>query len=447
MARPAKGSLRWNATAKAWEVRVTKADGSRSKPIVMTGLPPCAVVPAEPPRACTCSPCTVAAENARLVSDRVRSGAAVDAATDETANEWLARYIAHAKAIGQTDTRTKRSRWEKWIAPRLGHKPMAAVTRNDVEDVRDALDVAILAWTSKGRALDRVSGKTAMNVWSCLTSSFKAATNSKRRDLRVLEGLPNPCVGVLPPGDPATRKARRKTFVYPREADLVFACEAIPVEWRRVHAIAARSALRPGELRVLTFGDLELDASVIHVTKAWDYADEIVKTPKTANGVRRVPVDPYLVTLLRSMAEGQPATALVMPIMSDVKDNTLATIFREHLKTAGIKRPELTASSRTNAIANFRTWRDSGLTWLAMTGLGVDKICRRAGHDQIQTTMGYVKQAEDLSGDLGLPFGPLPATLSSSGGVSVFRSAGSNDPVDLRRRARDSNPWEACTST
>jgi hypothetical protein len=65
--------------------------------------------------------------------------------------------------------------------------------------------------------------------------------------------------------------------------------------------------------------------------------------------------------------------------------------------------------------ANFRSWRDSGITWLAMSGLGVDKIMRRAGHDMVQTTMGYVKLAEDLTGDLGVPFGPLPAALVGGG--------------------------------
>jgi hypothetical protein len=48
--------------------------------------------------------------------------------------------------------------------------------------------------------------------------------------------------------------------------------------------------------------------------------------------------------------------------------------------------------------------RDSGITYLAMMGLGVDRIMRRAGHDMVQTSMGYVKQAEDLSGELGAPF-------------------------------------------
>lgn len=46
-----------------------------------------------------------------------------------------------------------------------------------------------------------------------------------------------------------------------------------------------------------------------------------------------------------------------------------------------------------------------------MTGLGVDKIMRRAGHDRVQTTMGYVKQAEDVGGELGEPLGALPLEL------------------------------------
>jgi hypothetical protein len=36
---------------------------------------------------------------------------------------------------------------------------------------------------------------------------------------------------------------------------------------------------------------------------------------------------------------------------------------------------------------------------------------RRTGHDTIDTTMGYVKIAEDLSGNLGAPFAALPAEL------------------------------------
>lgn len=40
----------------------------------------------------------------------------------------------------------------------------------------------------------------------------------------------------------------------------------------------------------------------------------------------------------------------------------------------------------------FRSWRDTGITWLALAGIDVAKIQRRAGHDHITTTIGYVKR-------------------------------------------------------
>ena len=67
----------------------------------------------------------------------------------------------------------------------------------------------------------------------------------------------------------------------------------------------------------------------------------------------------------------------------------------------------------------FRSWRDTGITWLALAGVDVAKIQRRAGHDDIATTIGYVKAAEDVSGSIGAPFPPLPACLVSPGKVDI----------------------------
>ena len=161
------------------------------------------------------------------------------------------------------------------------------------------------AWTTQGKGGDRISGKTAMNVWSALTSAFKAAASSKSRELRVLDGKPNPCTGVEPPGDRRSRQARRKTFLYPKECAAVLACPEICLAWREAHALAAYLYLRPGELRVLTFGDIDMDASRVHVTKAWDYNAEVTKEPKTRNGVRHVPIEPALVPLLERMRKGR----------------------------------------------------------------------------------------------------------------------------------------------
>jgi hypothetical protein len=75
---------------------------------------------------------------------------------------------------------------------------------------------------------------------------------AKRRDLRVRED--NPCTGVLPPerGD-----SRRRTFIYPVEAAALFACQLVPIESRELYAVACYSYPCPGELRVLTRGDVD----------------------------------------------------------------------------------------------------------------------------------------------------------------------------------------------
>jgi hypothetical protein len=40
----------------------------------------------------------------------------------------------------------------------------------------------------------------------------------------------------------------------------------------------------------------------------------------------------------------------------------------------------------------FRSWRDTGITWDAIEGVDVAKLQRRAGHDDIATTLAYVKE-------------------------------------------------------
>jgi hypothetical protein len=118
--------------------------------------------------------------------------------------------------------------------------------------------------------------------------------------------------------------------------------------------------------------------------------------------------------LLQRLVLGRPRTALAVPVLAAFGEDHLAEKFREHLTAAGLDRAELHATTQTHVRANFRSCRDSGITWLAMSGLGVDKICRRAGHDDVSTSMGYVKLAEDLSGTLGVPFAPLPSTLAAA---------------------------------
>ncbi len=59
-------------------------------------------------------------------------------------------------------------------------------------------------------------------------------------------------------------------------------------------------------------------------------------------------------------------------------------------------------------MVNFRSLRDSGITWECLQGTPIERIQARAGHEHIATTLGYIKLVEDLAGKLGAPFGALP---------------------------------------
>lgn len=330
-------------------------------------------------------------------------------ASDETVDAWYERYHAYRATLGRVPTL---GQWRLWVSPRIGHLRMVDVTSDDVESIRDTLDEAVLAWHRDGlRRGERVSGCTAEAVWWMLVTAFRVAGRGKRRDLRVLAGLPNPCDGIEPPGDARTRRSRSKTFVYPAEAMALFSCALVPIGWREAHAVAAYTYLRPNELRVLRWHDIDLHHGRIRVSRAWAHHLGMERGPKTLRGIRDVPIPDALTPLLERMRRGRREDDLVVPILTSRAHETLAWRTREHLRIAGITRAALYETTRETVRANFRSWRDSGITWLAMSGLGLPQMMRRAGHEDARTTMRYVRLAEDMTGELGVPFGPLPPAL------------------------------------
>jgi hypothetical protein len=110
-------------------------------------------------------------------------------------------------------------------------------------------------------------------------------------------------------------------------------------------------------------------------------------------------------------ARAEKATDGVLPLMAQLNEKRRAGWMRQHLQLAKIDRARLTEEPATTMQVNFRSWRDTGITWLALQRVAVAKMQRRAGHDAISTTLGYVKMAEDLTGSIGEPFPPLSPSL------------------------------------
>lgn len=399
---------------KQWRARITLADGFRQWIPVPVGYSEARA------RAFAAAMQEQEAKHGNLLAarlERLRKVARAEgtAAVGETADAWFDRYLPTLEC-GESHRRITRHNWKKWIAPIVGPKSMADLTRSDLEDVRDKLD----------RALDakEIRHTTARNVWSTVTGAMKAAYGSRDRTLRV-HAAPL-TFGILPPKRGASRQ---RPWLYPAEWSKLAACEAVPLEHRELYAIALYTGLRPGELRALTWADVDLDARQISVSKAYDEATRATKAPKTSAGQRTVPIEPSLLPLLARLkdaaeapnaaesardATARAAAALVAPLLTGGEGRT-AGIFREHLARAKLTRARLWADNPTEEPVDFRSLRDSYATWLALSDVPEKRIQRRLGHKSAATTDRYIKAAETFDVDaIGLPFPKFPASLLST---------------------------------
>ena len=273
---------------------------------------------------------------------------------------------------------------------------MASLTRDDVEDVRDGLDRALAA--------EQIRHATARNAWATLTGALKAACIAKDRSLRV-HATPIH-FGVLPP---ERGESRQRPWLYPCEWVAFVTCSAVPVAFRQVCALELYSGLRPGELRVLTWADVNLVAMTLTVSKALDAETGEVKEPKTRAARRTIALQPALVPLLEHL-QGE-ARALVLDSFNASEDH-MAEMFRAYLAKAGVTRPRLTADNATEEPIDFRSLRDTHATWLALARTPDSVIQRRMGHVSPTTTNKYVKVAETFATEhVGAPFPPLPASV------------------------------------
>jgi hypothetical protein len=96
----------------------------------------------------------------------------------------------------------------------------------------------------------------------------------------------------------------------------------------------------------------------------------------------------------------------------------LSDRLRQYLRWAGVERAELFANDATRKQITFHDLRATGITWMALRGEEPIKIMRRAGHENSTTTMGYVREAENLVHAVGDPFPTLPPALLVSSAES-----------------------------
>jgi len=190
-------------------------------------------------------------------------------------------------------------------------------------------------------------------------------------------------------------------------------CKRVPIRWRRLFAWAIYSYERAGELEAQGVEDIDLAHRINHVHRAIDRSDGDVKETKT-NSPRRVPIEPNGLPLVQRLVEDARAAGqerlVSMPPLCDLSDR-----LRQYLRWAGVTRAELFVNDATRKWITFHDLRATGITWMAIRGDEAMKVMHRAGHEDIKTTMIYVREAEPLDFMREDVFPPLPEELLVSG--------------------------------
>src|SRR5262249_8152305 len=132
-----------------------------------------------------------------------RKGTEHDATRGETCTHYRERLNKCQAAEGKRTIRRERSFWKKWISPYIGGRPIADVTRDEIETIRDRLDDAVRKRIARGIG-HGLGGRSAMNVWSVLRTTFKEAMSHRDRTMRVRTD--DPSAGIKPPLTTSRRK-------------------------------------------------------------------------------------------------------------------------------------------------------------------------------------------------------------------------------------------------
>lgn len=445
MGRAATGSPRWNPKLGCWEARVT-VNGKRD-PVAIARVPACAVTPSKPPPRCVCPSCSKARSAAKVISDKYRQAGCVPVDTAETSNEWYRqRYLPQHAAVGNKIVGHEGS-WDKYVAPFIGTKPLALVTFEDIEAVRDNL--------TKLRLDGVIGAKRAFNVWSDqirtpLSRAF--GRDPKYKSAWVGPAASNPSSGVTPPvsSEDKQEDERERQPLPPGDFLLLMSCEALTVAWRRECAIKAFTGLRPAEFYGLKWPDVRLDASppMIKVLRGRNMKTGALIGLKTKHARRDVPIHDHLLPLLRAMRdEATDKTGFVMAIpdgrVREVEKNV--ALVRANLEVAGFTAPELLEGNDAQMAFYDRSWRTTFATWCSpYDSAWVDNWL---GHKPQSTAAKHYDKSTPHFNDATVraaapgivpTFPELPAgLLRPIGGELRYWSGAPNDSATLQCEGRD----------
>jgi integrase len=177
------------------------------------------------------------------------------------------------------------------VKPRLGNRRLQAVTVDDVAALIGSMSKGE-RYVEKDGAVTKISGKpfAAWTIRGTLVALGRVYASASRSGL----AGSNP-VRLLDRGERPAKT--RREFPSLDVATIGRLIAATPDRYRVIVAVSVLTGIRQGEALGLTWGDVDVKAGVIRISRQLDRHQKLVD-PKTAAAKREVPIPPSLGRML-----------------------------------------------------------------------------------------------------------------------------------------------------
>jgi integrase len=230
----------------------------------------------------------------RAQKTRLASGVYIAKAERRTFAEVAAMFLAECKARARRTSTIVcyRTVLDCHLLPAFGLREVGSIRRADIAAHFDAM---------------REKGATAQTVNRTLRTLKAVLFFALEREL--VER--NVCQRFRPyEGAKAERHVSRDAFT---EAELQALLEAARPHERALIGLLGLTGLRPGEAYALDWSAVDLAAGALRVVRSWDHRGRKFVEPKTAAGVRVVPLSGWLVAELTAHKARSDGAGLVFP--------------------------------------------------------------------------------------------------------------------------------------
>lgn len=297
---------------------------------------------------------------------------------EPTVSEWCTTHIDGLSGV-TGGTIDGYRRYVRRDLGELGDMPVTAVTADHVARWVTAMRVA------------GASGKTIANKHGFLSGVMAHAKKTGLIDA-------NPCDGTTLP---ETIK-RTMTVLTHDEYARFLGC--FTEQWVPIVQLLFGTGMRFGEATALTVGDLDLDAGLLSISKAWK-KDGTLGPPKSKKSVRTLSISSELVTVLRVQVDRRPGDALVFSTAAGERITSSQFHMRVWqpaltLANGGIPTRHRGRNAKRTLIRNGLTALDPPLgkrprvhdarhtcaSWLLRAGVPIFDVSRHLGHESIVTT-------------------------------------------------------------